>query len=392
MHLIQFLFTRPSGLQTQHEFIGRVESVRGIAALTVGIYHSLKVLASNGLEYYTGRALLILFNGNAAIAIFFVLSGFVLGLSLDKARDGFLSNSIKFIIRRIFRIYPAHVVALFLIAIYLIFLHDFSNYQSISSWFNNHYKEPLSIWTVVKNVLFVSASMNPISWTMKVEVLASLLIPVLHFYGRNGKRILDLMMIFVLLVVSWQLQDLLVFKYLFMFYLGLMLPAWGTLIFARLNASTTTASIQLALGLLLLLSARSFVGDPVEAYLEGFGATIVMASILYGPELSIYRILDSSIARFYGKISYSYYLYHFTVLYLIAVTLCKIIPSQIIQTHAVLFTVSLVLLSVSVTTPIAYCSYLWCERRFIGFAKRLTESRFVPNSRGGSLATEKTGC
>ena len=105
-------------------FLSRVESVRGLAALSVAFGHTLNyVLVNDGsggglldqtslrgaaVKFITG-----LFNGETAVIVFFVISGVVIGRSLDARRGGesAVAGLMPFMIRRVLRLYPAHIVA-----------------------------------------------------------------------------------------------------------------------------------------------------------------------------------------------------------------------------------------------------------------------------------------
>ena len=60
-----------------------LDSVRGIAALVVAFYHSLRPFA----EIPRGDGIISVLNGHTAVLFFFILSGFVLSGSLN-ARGG----------------------------------------------------------------------------------------------------------------------------------------------------------------------------------------------------------------------------------------------------------------------------------------------------------------
>jgi peptidoglycan/LPS O-acetylase OafA/YrhL len=89
-------------------FLPRIESMRGIAALTVvGFHISNQFSASPAFGWFDGCAFLILtafFNGFGAVVIFFVLSGFVLARSLDANSD-----PTRFFRNRFFRLFPAAI-------------------------------------------------------------------------------------------------------------------------------------------------------------------------------------------------------------------------------------------------------------------------------------------
>src|SRR4029079_5633186 len=80
--------------------LDRVKTLRGIAALMVPGGHSLLVFSVDnlptlrtvpfaevpGVESLVTKALLVLFNGNSAVTLFFAMRGFCLRLPLDRAQ------------------------------------------------------------------------------------------------------------------------------------------------------------------------------------------------------------------------------------------------------------------------------------------------------------------
>ena len=109
--------------------LNRVTTMRGLEALLVAFGHSLMVLSVDGLptprtvpftefpgiESLLTKALLLLSNRNSAIMIFFVISGFVLGLSLDRGIGWLTMSYLGLMLRRVFRIYPALILSLFVV-------------------------------------------------------------------------------------------------------------------------------------------------------------------------------------------------------------------------------------------------------------------------------------
>src|SRR4051794_32902214 len=105
-------------------FLANVESIRGIAALYVAFWHVLgltipfnyhaSILSADSLRDLTLRFIATLINGQTAVVVFFVISGFVIGRSLDR-KDSVLpaaQSYAVFMLRRALRLYPAHIVAL----------------------------------------------------------------------------------------------------------------------------------------------------------------------------------------------------------------------------------------------------------------------------------------
>jgi peptidoglycan/LPS O-acetylase OafA/YrhL len=64
-------------LDKKPEFIGRLQSVRGLAALTVAAYHSILAFAPEGHVDHVRLVALDILYGEGAVFVFFILSGFV---------------------------------------------------------------------------------------------------------------------------------------------------------------------------------------------------------------------------------------------------------------------------------------------------------------------------
>ena len=93
-----------------------LESVRGLAALSVALFHSAAIVPINGnTEIYritlwhldsaaitAMRLVMVVFSGGAPVSIFFVLSGFVLMLALMRDTRPPVALSIAFAARRFF--------------------------------------------------------------------------------------------------------------------------------------------------------------------------------------------------------------------------------------------------------------------------------------------------
>ena len=163
-------------------FLARVESLRGLAALMVAICHSQLILIVNGHEdlwclnlrqtegfqAISTKFLLMMFNGSAAVSLFFVISGLVLGLSLDRHVHEFFRSSASFILRRAFRIYPALIFSLLFVGIWLPVMYPAQNYVGASLMFQPLYRVPQAA-EFFANLLFMSNQMNPVIWTWKIE-------------------------------------------------------------------------------------------------------------------------------------------------------------------------------------------------------------------------------
>jgi len=109
--------SRKKTLVKQLKFLPRIESLRGIAALTVVGRHVSDQLsgalpAYGWLDGFAGQVIAAFSNGTGAVVTFFVLSGFVLARSLDSSPD-----PVRFFRNRLFRLFPAALAVVTLLTV-----------------------------------------------------------------------------------------------------------------------------------------------------------------------------------------------------------------------------------------------------------------------------------
>lgn len=143
-----------------------LEGLRGIAALLVVLGHCF------GIEYFLDpafdtRVLGFLSVGHSAVLIFFILSGYVIGLTNKKSFD--LANVKDYLSRRLVRLYPIYFIGV--AAGVLV------------------YNEPL--WKVLGNFLFLQEILvprivgNSPVWSLNYEVVYYLFFLFFWAFGKN---------------------------------------------------------------------------------------------------------------------------------------------------------------------------------------------------------------
>jgi peptidoglycan/LPS O-acetylase OafA/YrhL len=168
-----------------------LDRLRGVAILAVLLFHTLSMVFGYDVlpwrgwfrDFSTAGSFLYflpLSIGNIGVPIFFVVSGFCIHLSFQSQGQRWGS----FIIRRIFRIYPAYLVALFFFT--LIYMQ----------YFRLDFSSQL-MWTqLITHLFFVHnflngtiGGVNGSFWSIAVEAQLYLLYPALLFLvGRLGWR------------------------------------------------------------------------------------------------------------------------------------------------------------------------------------------------------------
>jgi peptidoglycan/LPS O-acetylase OafA/YrhL len=220
-------------------FYPELESLRGVAALAVVLLHIVLVVTNDGSGLLGPEALsrmgwdkllftqisVIVFNGRAAVVLFFVLSGFVLSIGFDETKrlDG--GTYTRFLVRRAFRLFPAlwaTVVLSVLVGYFLAGQHY--SLRSITSYF-----------------LLIDLSFAPPTWTLVYEIAVCIIYPFMFFAIRQQTVAMQTV---ALVGVSWFLRNWpVVIHYgqvqgelpLVAFFLGICTPTVGHEIILRLR-------------------------------------------------------------------------------------------------------------------------------------------------------------
>jgi peptidoglycan/LPS O-acetylase OafA/YrhL len=406
-------------IKVKTRFLNRIESVRGLAALCVAVTHTIGYLAVNPglgrslLDQRTPRDIALkivngFLNGETAVIVFFVISGLVIGRSLDSRRGGGAigSDFVPFMIRRVLRLYPAHVVTILgIIGLAFIFLVrrapvDFSafpgSYPSMSAdaaaWLNGKVFNPLKWQPVVANVAMASWTMNFVVWSLYAEICAAPFLPIFHRLARKGAGWLDaavLAALIALTVLDWRH---LWSRYLFAFYLGMIVEthglAWAGVLERRLGGSRLAAAFVYVLMMLPNIFAAHRSAGVI--LVEAAGAFSIVALIVGSEGREPFKVLDHSLIRWNGRLSYSFYLWHFFVMTIAVRTLYVGLSATDMSRFEVPIILATAAATIAIALGIAQLSYRWVERPSVDLGRYLAGrwERFAKDRRSAKSAAE----
>jgi peptidoglycan/LPS O-acetylase OafA/YrhL len=399
-------------------FLVRVESVRGLAALCVALTHTLGFLLPSDeygralLDQSTVRNFLVklvdgLLNGETAVIVFFVISGVVIGRSLDSLarRRAMGEEFIPFLVRRVLRLYPAHLVATVgIIGLAFLFLvgHapvDFAAYPGTNpetaAWINGSSFDPLRWRSVLANLTMGSWSLNLVVWSLYCEVVVAPLLPLFHNLARRGNGWLDAAVLAALIALAVLNWNHLWSRYLFVFYLGMMVETHG-LGWAR-AAARRVGGIRPALALLYLAMV---LPNTVAAHrsvlvvlLEAMGAFGVISLIVLSETQGPLRSLERPLLRWNGRLSYSFYLWHYFIMTLVVHALYATQPADVMHRFEVPICLATALVTIAVALAVAHLSYACVEVPSMAVGRRLadTSRRMVTLARRAFSASGEPG-
>lgn len=315
--------------------ITALDSLRGVAAFSVVIYHCLlvspvlnDVLSGKGVPLFRTAqdplpmAVLmlsppsLLWSGREAVLLFFVLSGYVLA-------QGFLRRPqpwLPFVLRRACRLLLP-CIAMALLVTLLVVLVEPAPRPGHSKWVDMHWTGPPTVREVVTHALLLELpyALNTPLWTLHYEWRISLIFPALMLLAAAGPAVALVVCLggAAAAVAELRLLDsewLSFLLYLPHFLIGILLARQGASLPRRIARLPGRARIGLWALCYLLLDLRWLLPAPglVLDLLNGLGAALLIALVLASPRAQ--ALLAWRPLAWLGQVSFSLYLVHVPVI------------------------------------------------------------------------------
>jgi peptidoglycan/LPS O-acetylase OafA/YrhL len=266
-----------------------LDGLRGLAALSVALGHcyeqvtGLALWATQLKDFPTmptsdvvARVLSALFPSDAAVMVFFALSGHVLWSSFKRKNVRFFRDLPDYVSSRCYRLLPLTIVA----AIPIGFISGNPSYE------------------LVRNMLLLSHSMNGVLWSLQAEMIASAMLFVL--WGLTKGRTVPMLIGLLASIASLPLSrgnPLIMFLPAFILGAGI----------SSMPAAFWRNSWLLGAGLFFLIWSNVLLGHGgPDRVIEMGAATMVVGAVAHGR----LPFLHWRIPLFLGAISYPFYLTH----------------------------------------------------------------------------------
>ncbi len=270
-----------------------IDGLRGVAASMVVVYHLASRTPAARFTAY----------GKLGVAIFFVLSGFVIAMSIADQRIS-MRFLLRFAARRSIRLDPPYWTSI-IVAVAL---------AAISAHFFGVSKEFPSLAAVVAHLFYLQdilgyPAISPIYWTLCLEIQFYLVLILILWSVQSLRLRIDSPPIQLLLFAVLELSLLEQSGATHLSHAGIFLPYWFAFFLGAMCYWTLAGKMRdtlfllgIALTLLCLLNNRG-------AWFVTAGAT---ALIIYTAARirKMSSWLSNAAVQFLGRISYSLYLFH----------------------------------------------------------------------------------
>ena len=320
-----------------------VDALRGVAALAVVLFH----YTTRFVELYGANSVptLVFPAGHYGVNLFFIISGFVIFMTLERTKHPF-----DFVVSRFSRLFPAFWVAIALT-------------WTVTQAFGLPGKE-VNLSHALLNVFMLHGLLgvphvDGVYWTLEVELLFYIGMLTLYLWGRLHRvhwviwALLFLRMAYYVAAnqfgvdLSWTLSRLLILKYVPWFALGICVyqsfePAAG-------HPQSMRWTMLAALTCLLL----------VDGWQLAALATL-MSVVVWAAARGSLPLLEQPVLVFFGTISYTLYLLHENIGWVVQRT---------VLSQGASFDLSIVLALV-VCVALASALTQWVERPAMGAIRK----------------------
>ncbi|NHO54972.1 acyltransferase family protein [Acetobacter estunensis] len=307
--------------------IRALTGLRGLAACLVVLYHQVEAGSLPTLPLIGP----VVARGYLSVDVFFVLSGFVMGLSSTHlfTKRPLQEAYAVFLLRRMARIYPLYFFVLILATIQEV-RHNLQHHQDIG-WLQT--KLPMNLFPL--HGLGIGERIVGTSWSIGAEFAAYLVFPLLLWLTLEKRRVIlsVILAACALIVAAYCPTSFPKSGPLDVYWVGSLWPAIRCLAEFTLGLITCRSALRL----------RPFFSQPLPAFavlaalvLLSFMAGTDIAFVLFIPPFLLTllsqdrfaaRMLSSSPLLFLGEVSFAVYLCHKLLMPLHDTLLARLQPS-----------------------------------------------------------------
>lgn len=352
-----------------------LDGIRGYAAIAVVIYHcmlsldpkilyrlnSLSIYQVDNIKDLISKILIAVFNGDAAVVLFFILSGFVLSYKLrhDFSEKTPVPVLVGFFIKRFFRLYPPLVLSVLGMIFVLLFVFYYFSIPMSGFYFSY-----AAFW---RNVLLISPDVNGPTWTIIVEIIIVPFIGFVVWADRRTAVVATIGFIAFALVCRYIQIIPIGFgfnTYMVCFALGLLLSTpFG------FNLSRRLSRIGPLPFLVGFIGIELFVSYSLLQIVFGY---LFISSVIFN-EGRVSDFLKNPASLHFGKNSYGIYLWHYPFVVASYTPFALYFP-QALGEHAIFYGLATFPIVFAITFLLSEISERFVEAPFIRLGHRVART------------------
>lgn len=293
----------------------QLDSLRWIAAFCVGMAHGFQCFYVDTGAFKMPHGLgTMVFNGQYAVVFFFVLSGFVL---VNATSALTFKSYTGFVVRRVLRIYPAAWVSLLIAAVAVVIAAQLPVYGLpwMSPWALELLQLPDGTMRSVSGELSLATHhVNPTLWSIAVEMVASILYPLMVFVMRRSVLAYGGLCLGAMIASSLIVSDLSLSTsghYLYMFMVG------AALNLLKPGFLSARSGGYLLVGAVILAFLARLLSFHTADFIFALSAAVIIAVVAFACPVPLHAWLGNRKFLLLGRCSYSYYLLNPAVLFIL---------------------------------------------------------------------------
>jgi peptidoglycan/LPS O-acetylase OafA/YrhL len=297
-----------------------LDSLRGLAALTVVIFHCRIAFYVSAPAWYVRP----FSAGREAVVLFFVLSGYVLSLPYWNGRQPRYG---PYLVRRAFRIYLPFAIAVLVAAVFATLYRG--SQLTLTPFFAETWQTPITAHLLFNQLLmWPTGELNVAFWSLRYEMQLSLMMPLLCAVLSKKRAVLLVSVLGAALYARPALLEHLSWHYVgttvevtFIFAVGALLARFREHLDMLWGGMRRGRVVVLLVSLFLYYNVPSFLFRGRLAAEFGERSRLITAIGSAGIVLCVLHMARMSdalrhwIPEYLGRISYSLYLIHGVVLF-----------------------------------------------------------------------------
>lgn len=367
--------------------INSAESIRGLACLAVVFSHlslsffpylhhfDTEATTDSSLQYFIHHSpFAFWYSGTAAVFLFFVLSGFVLSYAILRKPEQAKAKIKTMLIKRYPRLaIPAVCSCLLVWIVFQCFNIDSSH---ANGWFQTYVTQDISLKHAlyegtIGSFLFAESDVNWVLWTMHIELMGSLVLFLLLYLYKTQKALFFIGSV-LFPALAWYFKGEGFFLGILSFVIGIYYYLYGR------PLKLYQAVPMFVFGLYLAGAHNSswsyqwlmhLIGERTYDYSNFFAGVIIVYSILMSAQLS--QKLDQKVLVWLGKLSFSIYLIHLILLYLIGLPILNLLLNMGMSFNVSALCASVVFIFVTLFCAVFYSR--WVDQLAIKSSQKIAD-------------------